>query len=117
MEAAILVLGVTAVGGIVIAGMRLIGIPRPPTWMAIGHGAIGATGLGLLIYAAVTTTLPTMGLVALAVLILAALGGSMMFVGYHLREMPLPIGLMIIHGLAALTGLGLLAYAQYGTGS
>ena len=58
MQLAAIVLAVAAVGGATLATIRLRGALRPPTWMALGHGAVAATGLVLLIHAAVTTGLP-----------------------------------------------------------
>jgi hypothetical protein len=88
----------------VLAGIRLSGTPRPPTWMALGHGAVAATGLGLLIYAAATATIPQQAQIALGVLVLAALGGAALFLGFHLREKSLPIALVLGHGAIAATG-------------
>lgn len=108
METAAIVLGIAALGGLTLAGIRLSGTPRPPTWMALAHGAIAATGLVILIYAAVNTTLPGLAQVALGVFILAALGGATLFLGFHLREKALPIALVLGHGLIAVTGYVLL---------
>jgi hypothetical protein len=58
MAAAATVLVFAALGGVTIAGIRLKGVPRPPTWLAIGHGAIAAIGVGLLIYAAASSGIP-----------------------------------------------------------
>ena len=111
MEAAAGVLVVAALGGVTLLIVRLRGTPRPPTWMAVGHGAVAATGLALLIYAAVESGLPGLAQVALAVLVLAALGGAGIFLVFHLRERALPIPLIVGHGLTALTGLVLLLIA------
>jgi hypothetical protein len=100
-----------ALGGVTIAAMRLQGTPRPPTWLALGHGAIAALGLGNLAYAAATTTLPTLALVSLGLFVLAALGGATMFALFHLREKPLPIPLMLGHGASALLAFVLLLAA------
>jgi hypothetical protein len=113
MQAAAIVLALAALGGLTIAVMRLRGTPRPPTWMALGHGAVAATGLVLLIYAAVSSGIPGLAQVALAVLVLAALGGATIFLGFHLRQRPLPIPLIIGHGLTALTGLVLLLVSLF----
>src|SRR5262245_27511836 len=91
MEAAALVLGLAALGGVTMAGIRLSGTPLPPTWLALGHGGIAAVGLVLLIQAVLTTTVPTMAQVALGIFVLAALGGATMFIGFHMREKALPI--------------------------
>ena len=113
MQAAAIVLGLAALGGLTLAGIRLMGSPRPPTWMALGHGAVAATGLGLLIYAAVDPGIPNLAQIALGVIVLAALGGSTIFLGFHLRARPLPIPLVVGHGLIAATGYGLLLIALF----
>jgi hypothetical protein len=89
-------------------GIRLSGTPRPPTWLALGHGAIAAAGLLTLIYTAATQTLPTVALAALGCFVLAAAGGATIFVLFHLREKPLPIPLVLGHGAIALTAFVLL---------
>jgi hypothetical protein len=82
--------------------------------MAVGHGTVAAVGVVLLIYAVGTTTVPVMAQVALGVFVLAALGGATLFLGFHLKERPLPIPLVFGHGLAAVTGYVLLLVALYG---
>lgn len=115
MEAAAILLGLAALGGFTVAGMRLSGTPRPPTWMALGHGTIAAAGLACLIYAAmVGPGIPQLAQVALGVLILAALGGAIIFIGFHLRGQALPIPLVIGHGIIAVTGYVLLLITIFG---
>jgi hypothetical protein len=110
MQLAAILFAVAAVGGLTLAGIRLSGIPRPPTWMALGHGAVAAAALGSLIYAAMTQTLPTLALASLGGFILAAAGGAVIFLGFHLRGKPLPIPLVLGHGaLAVISFLLLLA--------
>src|SRR4051812_31100781 len=113
MGAAAIVLGIAALGGVALAGIRLSGTPRPPTWMALVHGAVAAVGLVLLIYVAMTTTLPGLALTALGVLVLAALGGAALFLGFHLRGKALPIPLVLGHGLIAATGYLLLLISLF----
>jgi hypothetical protein len=108
MQAAAIVLGLAALGGLTLAVIRLMGSPRPPTWMALGHGAVAATGLGLLVYAAIDTGIPQLAQIALGVIVLAALGGTTIFLGFHMRGRPLPIPLVVGHGLIAATGYVLL---------
>ena len=108
MQAAAIVLGLAALGGLTLAAIRLSGTPRPPTWMALGHGAVAATGLILLGYAAATSGIPQLAQIALGVLVLAALGGATIFLGFHMRQRALPIPFVIGHGLLALTGFVLL---------
>ena len=108
MVASATVLGLAALGGLALAGIRLSGTPRPPTWMAVGHGSVAAIGLALLAYAAATVGLPVLGQAALGVLVLAAAGGATLFFGFHLKGRPLPIPLVLGHGAIALVGVGML---------
>lgn len=108
MIAAAVVLGLAALGGLTLAVIRLTGTPRPPTWMALGHGVVAATGLGLLISVVLSGGVAWLINVALGVLVLAALGGATIFLGFHVRNRALPIPLVIGHGLIALTGYVLL---------
>ncbi|MEX2111896.1 MAG: hypothetical protein WD845_01850 [Pirellulales bacterium] len=115
MQLAAIVLAIAALGGATLATIRLLGSPYPPKWMAIGHGAVAIAGLALLAYAAATTVLPGLAKIAGVVLLLAAAGGTTLFVGFHLRQRPLPIPIVIAHGLIAATGLGLLIAAIWQT--
>lgn len=113
MQWAALILGIAALGGIVLATIRLTGTPRPPTWLAVGHGVVAISGLGTLIYAAATTGIPLLAQIALGVFVLAALGGATLFLGFHMNERPLPIPLVLGHGLLAITGVVLLFVAAF----
>jgi hypothetical protein len=98
----------TALGGAVLASFPLRGIPRPPTWLALGHGAIAVCSFVVLIYNAATVGIPGLAQLALGVLVLAAAGGATMFLGFHLRNKPLPVPLVVGHGLIALIGVVML---------
>jgi len=113
MQAAAVVLGLAVLGGLTLAAIRLNGTPRPPTWMALGHGAVAVTGVLLLAYAAATDGVPQLAQIALGVLVLAAGGGATIFVGFHLKERALPIPIVLGHGLIALTGFALLLAAIF----
>lgn len=115
MQIAAIVLTLAAVGGLTLAVIRLRGAPWPPLWLALGHGAIAATGVALLIYAAWSPEgIPTLAQVALGVFILAALGGTVLLLGFHLRSKALPIPIVLGHGLIAATGLVLLLLSAFG---
>ena len=105
MNIAAILLTLAALGGLVVASFPLRGIPRPPTWLALGHGAVAAAGLLTLIYYAATTTPSTAALIALGILVLAALGGAGLFGLFHVREKPLPVPLVLGHGLIAAIGV------------
>ncbi len=113
MQAAVIVLVLAAVGGLTLAAIRLSGKPWPPMWMALGHGAVAATGVGLLIYAPISPGIPALAQVALGIFILAALGGATLFLGFHMRAKALPIPLVLGHGLIAVTGLALLLFSYF----
>ncbi|WP_035052243.1 hypothetical protein [Andreprevotia chitinilytica] len=108
MQTAAALFGAAAVGGLVMAGMRFSGIPRPPAWLAMGHGLLAGAGLTLLIYAAATLGIPPMAHVALTLFVVAALGGAAMNLLFHWRLRPLPVLLMIPHALLAAVGFVLL---------
>jgi len=108
MQLAAVFFALAALGGLTLAGIRISGTPRPPTWMALGHGAIAAVGLISLIYAAATQPLPTIGLISLGCFLLAAAGGATIFIFFHLRQKPLPIPLVIGHGAIAVCAFVLL---------
>lgn len=108
MQNAAILLGLAALGGLTMAIIRLRGAPQPPTWLALVHGVVAATGLGMLIYHAATAGVPQLAQYAIGAFVLAALGGSVLFFGFHLARKALPIPLVIGHGLIAVTGFVLL---------
>jgi hypothetical protein len=114
MQLAVIVLVLAAIGGLTLAAIRLGGKPWPPLWMALGHGAVAALGVGLLLYAAVSTGIPGLAQVALGIFILAAIGGAVLLVGFHMRAKALPIPFVLGHGLIAATGLVLLLLSFFG---
>jgi hypothetical protein len=111
MTLAAMLLGLAALGGLTMVAIRLSGAPRPPTWLALVHGAIAVSGVALLAYAAVSPGIPQMAQVALGLFALAAVGGISIFVLFHLKNLPLPIPIVLGHGLLALSALTLLLYA------
>jgi hypothetical protein len=114
METAAIVLALAAVGGAVLAAIRLSGRPHPPLWLALGHGAVAATGVGLLAYAVFTQTVPWLAQVSLGMFVLAALGGATLLLGFHLRNQPLPIPFVLGHGALAAASLIVLLIAIFG---
>jgi hypothetical protein len=113
MQAAAIVLLFAAIGGLTLAVIRLRGAPWPPLWMALGHGVVAATGVGILIYTAATQGIPTGAQVALGIFILAALGGAVLLLGFHLRSKALPVPFVIGHGLIAAAGFILLLLSVF----
>ena len=102
-----------ALGGLVMAGIRLGAGRNPPMWLAYGHGLLAAGGLALLVYAALATSLKTPVLAAVLLLLAAAAGGSALNLLYHWQQRPLPKGLMLAHIALAVAGLAMLLIAVY----
>jgi lysozyme family protein len=117
MQLAAILLGLAALGGLAMVGIRASKNQNPPTALAVGHGLIAAAGLITLIYHRLTVTAPPMPNevnYSIGVLVVAALGGIGMFTLFHLRNRLIPLAFMLGHGLIAAVGLGLLLWAMYG---
>jgi len=113
LKTATVLIAITAVGGAAQAGMRFSGAPHPPAWLAMLHGLLAAAGLTLLIYAAVTLAVPATAQYAIGCFVVAALGGALMNLRYHWKNLPLPIPLMLGHAVLAAIGLVLLWMAAF----
>ncbi len=105
---------ITAAGGLVMAGVRLSADRNPPAWLAMFHGLLAGAGLTLLLFAAFTIGLPKFALWALILLVIAALGGIFMNLGYQEKRLPLPKPVIYIHALIAVVGFILLIVAALG---
>jgi hypothetical protein len=115
MQTAVVLFAISAVGGIVMAGIRFGGQPHPPTALAMLHGFLSAAALTLLIYAACTVGLPSLALTATALFVLAAIGGVFMNLSYHWKMLPLPKWLVIAHATIAVAGFLCLLVAAWPT--
>lgn len=115
LQTATILLGLTAVGGLIMAFIRFSGAERPPSWLAMGHGLLAASGLTLLLYAGLTAGIPRMAWLAVALLVVAALGGAFINLAYHAKLQPIPKNMVIIHALLAVPGFALLSWAAFGT--
>jgi len=77
------------------------------------HGFLAAAAVTLLLYAAATVGLPRMALIALVLFLAAAVGGAILNLNYHWKQLPLPKGLIIVHAIAAVAGFVLLLAATW----
>lgn len=110
VSALLLVLAV--LGGAVLGWRRLRAEQTPPLPLAIGHGALAAVGLvGYLVVLAGATDPPATGVWGAGVLVVAALGGLTMLLGFHLRGRELPLPLVLGHGALGIVGTGLIVLA------
>lgn len=113
---------IAALGGLTLAVMhfRAQGKTHPPTSLAMLHGTLAAVAVIFLIIgiAAIPggfSDFSSLAVLALALFVLAALGGAYMFFGKHLRGEPLPTPVVLIHGLVAAAGFVLLLAYLFGT--
>ena len=114
LQTAAILLGLTAVGGLILAIMRFTGTERPPSWLAMGHGLLAASGLTLLLYAGLSVGISRLAWVGLALLLLAALGGAFLNLAYHAQGLALPKNIVVVHALLAVPGFVLLCWAAFG---
>ena len=113
LQTAVALFAIAALGGLLMAGIRFGGKRNPPTWLAMVHGLLGASGLTLVLYAACTTGLPRLAQIGLVLLLLAAAGGAYLNLAYHWKQRPLPAGLTVGHALLAVVGFALLVAAAF----
>ena len=114
LRTATILLAITALGGVLMAGIRFGARHNPPAWIAMVHGLLAASGLTLLVYAICTTTVPPMATIALVLFLLAAGGGAVMSLAYKWRQILLPAWLVVAHALLAVTGFVVLLMAAFG---
>lgn len=104
---AIIILAITAIGGLLMATKVLSG-RQAPWFLSIVHALLGATGLILLVIAAVESDWSGRLSASLALLVIAALGGFYL-ASQHFRGNVSPKGIVLIHaGVAAIGFLSLL---------
>lgn len=103
LVAAAIVLTLTAIGGLAAAGLRARSGANPPMPIALVHGGVGAVGLLLVIIAGVSNGFSDRHTLATVLLIVAALGGFLLF-GTHLRERLISLPVILIHALVAVVG-------------
>jgi len=113
MTTALVLFGLAALGGLAMAIQRFRGAPHPPLPLALVHGAAAAAGLVVLILAVAGAGAPSLAKTALVVFLIAALGGFFLL-SIHLRKQPLPIPVVVVHALVAVTGFVLLLVATLG---
>lgn len=100
----IVLFAIAAAGGLVMAGMRISGDRNPPAWLAMLHGLLAAAGLTLLLFAAFTTGLPSYATWGLVLLVIAALGGLYLNLGYQEKRVLLPKPIVYVHAAIAVIG-------------
>ncbi|HSW11383.1 MAG TPA: hypothetical protein VLI06_01000 [Solimonas sp.] len=108
VQAALVILALAAMGGLLMAGMRFSGRPQPPAGLAMLHGLGAGAALTLLIYAHLTVGLGPLEMAGVALLILAAAVGIALNLRFHARGLALPIPVVLGHAVTAAAGFSLL---------
>ena len=117
LRTAVVLLAITALGGLLMAGLRFSGRPHPPSAIAMLHGLLAASGLTLLLYAAATSGLPGGAWVGLLLLLVAVLGGLVLNLRYHWQRLELPVWLVLVHAAVAAAGFLVLAISVWNPGA
>ena len=104
MKTALALLTLAALGGVAMAVQILGRKAAPPHWLAMLHGLLAASALTLLLYAWFTTRLPAMAGWALLLFLVAAAGGGLLNLGYHMKGIAMPKGLVVGHAGLAVAG-------------
>ena len=110
LQTATILFAITALGGLLMAGIRFATHRNPPAWLA-------ASGLTLLVYAICATPVPAHAKLGALLFLVAAGGGAVMSLAYKWRQRLLPAWLVIVHALLAVTGFLLLLLAAFGGGT
>lgn len=109
---AIVLFAVAAAGGLTMAVLHFRGRTPPPPVLAGLHGVLAASGLVVLLLAVMKAGTGGASGIALGLFLLAALGGFALL-SFHLRGKALPNGLVVGHGLLAVTGFVVLLAAVF----
>lgn len=113
LKTAVVLLALTGAGGLLMAGIRFSGKPHPPSWIAMAHGLLAGSGLTLVLYPAFVAGMNAAAWGGLALLVVAALGGLTLNLGYHWKNIALPVWLVLVHAAVAVVGLVVLAIAAW----
>lgn len=113
LQTALALFAMAALGGLTMLILHLRGKPRPPSWLALGHGLLAGAGLTLMVFAAFTVGIAPMAQLSLVVLVIAAFGGLFMNLRYHAYLLPLPMPLMLGHAMLAVSGVVLLMLSVF----
>ena len=108
---AVIAFGVGAVFGLSMAALHFARRSPPPMALAVMHGIFVLSGFAML-FGVVWPNFSGRPAWALAVFAVAAVGGSAMVLGW--RAKPLPSGLVLVHGGAALIAFTILLAAFFG---
>jgi glucose uptake protein GlcU len=110
--AAVLLIALGAVVGLYMAIQHFKGRTPPKAGVSILHGLLAVSGVIVLLLGVWEIGFGTAHTWALLLFGLAALGG-LYLVSHHMRQRPLPNGVIVIHGLVAAVAFLVLLTAVY----
>jgi hypothetical protein len=110
---ALIIFAIGALGGLYLAS-HVLRSKLAPWPVSLLHAGLGAIGLLIVIYAAVTAGISHAALTALIILVIAALGGFYL-ASIHLRSTVAPKPVVFIHAGVAVIGFLTLLGAVVGT--
>ncbi len=115
LYAELILFALAALGGIALASLALRGKTLPMS-LAVLHGLLAVSGFALLLVSltqsssggtaapAGTAGTPIWPIISVILFAIAALGGLVLFTGFHLRGKKLPSFLVVVHALFAVAG-------------
>ena len=109
---AVLLIALGAVAGLYMAVQHFKGRTPPKSGVAILHGLLAVSGVIVLLLGVWEIGFGTVHSWALGLFVIAALGG-LYLVSHHMRQRPLPNGVIVIHGLVAAIAFLVLLTAVY----
>jgi hypothetical protein len=113
LQTASILLLLTASGGLLMALRRIAQKSNPPLWLAMTHGFLAGSGLTLLAYAALTSRVGGGAMLGSILLAVAAFGGVVMNLRYHVVGKLLPLWLLYLHIALAAAGTLLVAWSAW----
>lgn len=113
LQTAAILLLLTAAGGLAMAYRRLVQKVNPPSWLAMAHGFLAAAAFTLLVYAGATGAANGRALGGVVLLVLAAAGGVVMNLAYHLADKLIPTWLLHLHIALAAVGTLLVVWGAW----
>lgn len=108
IQTALVLLAITAAGGLLMAFQRFAGADRPPSWLAMVHGLLAGSALTLLLFAGFTVGIPRLAWIGTGLLVLAAFGGVYLNLSFHDNRVALPKPIIVGHAALAVVGVGLI---------
>ena len=77
----------------------------------MGHGGLAVAGVALLAFAVIAGSAPVAALWSLVLLLVAAAGGTVLFLSYEWKRELLPVWLVLVHAMVAVLGFLMLVVA------